>query len=149
MPAARAPCLPALRTAEQRPPTGGAERQTGPRRPARHQTGTGQTGPGSDLTSRLRVYRAIRRLLEDLAAPDGLVLILDDVHWADSASVELLDHLVRHPPRGRVLIAIAYRPAQASAAASGLARLGRGARPRGASGAAEASPRPRNCWARR
>src|SRR6202035_2890158 len=44
----------------------------------------------------------------------GLVLIVDDVHWADSASVEWLDHLVRHPPRGRVLVAIAYRPAQAS-----------------------------------
>ena len=35
----------------------------------------------------------------------GLVLILDDLHWADEASVELLDHLVRHPPRGRILIA--------------------------------------------
>ncbi len=56
----------------------------------------------------------MRRLLEDLAEPQGLVLILDDVHWADNASVELLDHLVRHPPRGRVLLAIAYRPAQAS-----------------------------------
>ena len=36
------------------------------------------------------------------------------MHWADDASIELLDHLVRHPPRGRVLVAIAYRPAQAS-----------------------------------
>src|SRR5215472_2313813 len=78
------------------------------------------SGPGSDLTSRLRVYRAMRRLLENLAVPDGLVLILDDVHWADSASVELLDHLVRHPPRGRVLVAIAYRPAQASARLAAL-----------------------------
>ena len=77
-------------------------------------------GPGSDLTSRLRVYRAMRRLLEYLAVPDGLVLILDDVHWADSASVELLDHLVRHPPRGRVLVAIAYRPAQATARLAAL-----------------------------
>jgi DNA-binding CsgD family transcriptional regulator len=78
------------------------------------------SGPGSDLTRRLRVYRAMRRLLEDLAVPDGLVLILDDVHWADTASVELLDHLVRHPPRGRVLVAIAYRPAQASARLAAL-----------------------------
>src|SRR5215469_9130117 len=77
-------------------------------------------GPGSDLTSRLRVHRAMRRLLEDLAVPDGLVLILDDVHWADSASVELLEYLVRHPPRGRVLVAIAYRPAQASARLAAL-----------------------------
>ena len=102
--------LPAVRTA--------APSETGPRSDQADQTG--QTGPGSDLTSRLRVYRAIRRLLEDLAAADGLVLILDDVHWADSASVELLDHLVRHPPRGRVLIAIAYRPAQASARLAAL-----------------------------
>ncbi len=77
-------------------------------------------GPGSDLTGRYRLYRAVRRLLEDLAGPHGLVLILDDVHWADDASVELLDHLVRHPPRGRVLAAIAYRPAQASARLAAL-----------------------------
>ena len=62
----------------------------------------------------------MRRLLEDLATPHGLVLILDDVHWADNASIELLDHLVRHPPRGRVLVAIAYRPAQASARLAAL-----------------------------
>ena len=84
------------------------------------QARTAASGPSSDLTSRLHVYRAMRRLLEDLAVPDGLVLVLDDVHWADSASIELLDHLVRHPPRGRVLVAIAYRPAQASARLAAL-----------------------------
>jgi DNA-binding CsgD family transcriptional regulator/tetratricopeptide (TPR) repeat protein len=84
------------------------------------QAAPASSSPGSDLTGRLRVYRAMRRLLEDLAVADGLVLILDDVHWADSASVELLDHLVRHPPPGRVLIAVAYRPAQASARVAAL-----------------------------
>jgi DNA-binding CsgD family transcriptional regulator len=77
-------------------------------------------GPGRDLTGRYRIYRALRRLLEDLAGPHGLILILDDVHWADNASIELLDHLVRHPPRGRILVAIAYRPAQASARLAAL-----------------------------
>ncbi len=81
------------------------------------------SGPGSDPSSRLRVYRAMRRLLEELAEGHGLVLILDDVHWADSASVELLDYLVRHRPRGRVLIAIACRPAQAPARLAVLLRL--------------------------
>jgi DNA-binding CsgD family transcriptional regulator/tetratricopeptide (TPR) repeat protein len=63
---------------------------------------------------RFGLYRTVRRLLEELAAPAGLVLILDDVHWADESSVELLDHLVRHHPRGRILLAVAYRPAQTS-----------------------------------
>jgi DNA-binding CsgD family transcriptional regulator/tetratricopeptide (TPR) repeat protein len=64
--------------------------------------------------ARYQLHRAIRQLLDELARPSGLVLIVDDVHWADDTSVELLDHLVRHPPRGRVLLAVAYRPAQAS-----------------------------------
>jgi DNA-binding CsgD family transcriptional regulator/tetratricopeptide (TPR) repeat protein len=63
---------------------------------------------------RYGVYRAVRRMLEEISPDQGLVLILDDLHWADEASVELLDHLVRHPPHGRVLIVVAYRPAQAS-----------------------------------
>jgi DNA-binding CsgD family transcriptional regulator len=72
--------------------------------------------PGVDLTGlgRYKRYRAIRQLLDRLAAPSGLVLILDDVHWADDSSIELLDHLIRHPPAGRVLIAAAYRPVQAT-----------------------------------
>jgi DNA-binding CsgD family transcriptional regulator len=81
--------------------------------------------PGDPETSdtlfgRYGVYRAVRRLLEELVPDKGLVLILDDLHWADDASVELLDHVVRHPPRGRVLIAVAYRPAQASARLAAL-----------------------------
>jgi len=76
--------------------------------------------PARDLTGRYRTYRGMRRLLEALADARGLVLILDDVHWADEASIELLDHLARHPPRGRVLVVIAYRPAQAPARLAAL-----------------------------
>jgi DNA-binding NarL/FixJ family response regulator/tetratricopeptide (TPR) repeat protein len=69
--------------------------------------------PDRSGMARLRLYRALRQLLDELAGPTGLALILDDVHWADPGSAEFLDHLVRHPPRGRVLVAIAYRPTQA------------------------------------
>lgn len=72
------------------------------------------SGSAPPDTGRYELYRAVRRLLEELSEPDGLVLILDDLHWADEASVELLDHLARHAPRGRILIAVAYRPAQVS-----------------------------------
>ncbi|WP_246079870.1 helix-turn-helix transcriptional regulator [Nonomuraea mesophila] len=63
--------------------------------------------------TRNRFYRAVRGVLEELAAPGGLALVLDDVHWADEASAELLGYLIRHPPDGSVLMAVAYRPAQA------------------------------------
>ncbi|MGH8907854.1 MAG: helix-turn-helix transcriptional regulator [Egibacteraceae bacterium] len=59
------------------------------------------------------LYRAVRMLLQALAEPRGLVIALDDVHWADAASVELLEHLLRHPPRAPTLVAVTYRPRQA------------------------------------
>jgi tetratricopeptide (TPR) repeat protein len=62
---------------------------------------------------RHRSHRAVRELLERLAAPAPLVLVLDDVHWADSASVELLGALLRRPATTAVLMAVAVRPRQA------------------------------------
>jgi len=47
---------------------------------------------------RYRSHRAVRALLEQLADTSPLVLVLDDLHWADSASVELLGALLRRPP---------------------------------------------------
>jgi DNA-binding NarL/FixJ family response regulator len=59
---------------------------------------------------RYRYHRAVRELLDRLAARKPLVLVLDDVHWADSASVELFGALLRRPPSAAVLIAVACRP---------------------------------------
>jgi DNA-binding NarL/FixJ family response regulator len=61
---------------------------------------------------RSRVHGALSELLEWLATPGGLVLTLDDVHWADEATSELLARLVRQPPRMPMLIVLAYRPRQ-------------------------------------
>jgi DNA-binding CsgD family transcriptional regulator len=63
---------------------------------------------------RHRLHLVVRTLLERLARPQGLVLILDDVHWADDSSVELLAYLLRHPPDAPALLALAYRPRQVS-----------------------------------
>ena len=59
---------------------------------------------------RYRSHRAVRELLEQLAARQPLLLVLDDLHWADSASVELLGALLRRPPAAEVLLALAVRP---------------------------------------
>ena len=61
---------------------------------------------------RYRLHRAVRGLLEYAAGPAGLLIVLDDLHWADPGSAELLEHLLRHPPAGPVLIAVSYRPRQ-------------------------------------
>lgn len=67
-------------------------------------------GAGEDR--RYRTHRAVRRLLEVLAAGPPLVLLLDDLHWADSGSVELLCALLRRPPVAPVLLGLALRPRQ-------------------------------------
>ena len=63
---------------------------------------------------RYRSHRAVRELLELLAGTRPLVLILDDVHWADPASVELLGALLQRQPAAPVLLAVAVRPRQLS-----------------------------------
>jgi ATP/maltotriose-dependent transcriptional regulator MalT len=59
---------------------------------------------------RYRSHRAVRALLERLADTQPLVLILDDLQWADGASVELLGALLRRPASGNVHLALALRP---------------------------------------
>lgn len=64
------------------------------------------------LHERYRTHRAARTLLERLAIPKPLVLLLDDFHWADPASTDLLSALLHRPPAAGVLIALAARPHQ-------------------------------------
>jgi ATP/maltotriose-dependent transcriptional regulator MalT len=70
-------------------------------------------GGGASQHERYRTYRAVRELLERLTSTTPLVLVLDDLHWADSGSAELLGALLRRPPAAAVLVALAVRPRQA------------------------------------
>jgi DNA-binding NarL/FixJ family response regulator len=71
------------------------------------------TGGRSTLqVERYRMHRAVRELLERLAATKPLLLVLDDFHWADYASAELVGALLRRPPAARVLMVLAARPRQ-------------------------------------
>ena len=62
---------------------------------------------------RYRAHRAVRALLELLARERPLVVVLDDLHWADEASIELLAALLRRVPEAPVLLALAFRRGQA------------------------------------
>jgi tetratricopeptide (TPR) repeat protein len=58
---------------------------------------------------RLRLYDGIARCLFHLAEPSGLLLFIDDLQWADQASLSLLHYLVRLVGRERLLILGCYR----------------------------------------
>jgi predicted ATPase len=59
---------------------------------------------------RYRTNRAVRELLERLAATKPTVLILDDFHWADAASIDLVSSLLHRPPDAAVLLVLGARP---------------------------------------
>lgn len=61
------------------------------------------------VNERYHLHRAVGGLLAGLAAARPLVLVLDDLHWSDEATLETLAALVRRPPAGRVLIAGGHR----------------------------------------
>ena len=59
--------------------------------------------------ARLRLYEAVSLFLVAIAASHGLLLLLDDLQWADPASLDLLCHLARSQPNARLFILGAYR----------------------------------------
>ena len=61
-------------------------------------------------TERFRHHRALRTLLEDAAGGRPFALVLDDLHWADDASLEWLLYLLRRPPQARGALFLATRP---------------------------------------
>jgi DNA-binding CsgD family transcriptional regulator len=67
----------------------------------------GAASAGAD--ERYRSHRAVRGLLEVLADRRPLVLVLDDLHWSDPASAELIAALLRRAVAAPVLLALAYR----------------------------------------
>src|ERR671923_3015576 len=63
---------------------------------------------------RFRAHHAVRELIERLAVRQPLVLLFDDIHWCDGASLELLGYLLRRPAQAAVLGVTAFRPGQAT-----------------------------------
>ncbi|WP_426561776.1 helix-turn-helix transcriptional regulator [Angustibacter sp. McL0619] len=66
------------------------------------------------------VGRLLREVLTDLAASRPVLLAVDDVHWADEGSVDVLASLSRRPPHAAVTVLLGYRPQPRVAALHGL-----------------------------
>lgn len=73
----------------------------------------GPTPPLRELSppqAKIRFYRALRGLLQAFAVPErGLVLCLEDLQWADPASLELLRELLDDPEGLHLLVLVSIR----------------------------------------
>ncbi|GIF98929.1 helix-turn-helix transcriptional regulator [Catellatospora citrea] len=57
----------------------------------------------------LRLFTCITRVLEGLASDRLIVLVIEDLHWADSCTRQLLAYLLRARCTGRLLLLATYR----------------------------------------
>ncbi len=68
----------------------------------------------SPEASRFRLFDSITTFLKNVAQSQPLVLVLDDLHWADQPSLLLLQFLARELGNARVLLLGAYRDVELS-----------------------------------
>ena len=85
--------------------------------PELKELGTGlEPPPLVDLTAaRFRLYQAVTRLLGRLAEVRPLMVVVDDLHWADVASLRLLTFLAAELPDARLVVIGTYRDVEAVA----------------------------------
>ena len=57
-----------------------------------------------------KMLRELADVLEILTAQRALILVLEDLHWSDTATLELLAYIARRRDPARLLIIATYRP---------------------------------------
>jgi DNA-binding winged helix-turn-helix (wHTH) protein/tetratricopeptide (TPR) repeat protein len=62
--------------------------------------------------TRERMLREIADALYALAARAPLVLALEDLHWSDYSTLDLISYVARHRRAGRLMVIGTYRPAE-------------------------------------
>jgi len=74
---------------------------------------TGERYPPLALAPRQRKAKTLNALLafvEGLAATRPVLLVIEDLHWADPTSLELIDLIVVYAPCLRLLVVVTFRP---------------------------------------
>ena len=95
----------------------------GGRSPAQTDT---TTAPGSvgAVGERHWAFEAVVHLLSEVSVHRPVLLLLDDLHWAERPTIQLVDHLLRSGLLRRLCIAAAYRPTPGDQTASFAEALG-------------------------
>jgi DNA-binding SARP family transcriptional activator len=76
--------------------------------------GVAEPVPAEPDIERLRTLEAAAALLEAAGATAPVLLVLDDLHWADDLSLLLLRHLLRADAAVRLLVLATYRDTEPS-----------------------------------
>jgi class 3 adenylate cyclase len=66
-------------------------------------------------TERARLFAAVVGILASASPDGGLLIVVDDLHWADDATLQLLAHLARSAQLGHVMLLATYRDSELSA----------------------------------
>lgn len=78
------------------------------------------TGMLDPETARFRLYDSLGRFLARVAATRPLVLVLDDLHWADPPSLEVLRFFASRPDAASILVIGTYRDTEVGSELSDL-----------------------------
>jgi DNA-binding SARP family transcriptional activator len=88
--------------------------------------GGGPEGESSTESRRYRLFEAVASLLENLSEELPVLLLIDDLHWADQSTIAICRHLFESRPEMRLLLVATQRTVDAAVrgdAAEALARL--------------------------
>ncbi|MFF1878562.1 AAA family ATPase [Leifsonia sp. NPDC058230] len=69
----------------------------------------GLESTASPRTGAERLYELVTVLLENISASKPLVVVIEDLQWADTATLELIRFVVRMMAGGRFLLVLSYR----------------------------------------
>jgi DNA-binding CsgD family transcriptional regulator/tetratricopeptide (TPR) repeat protein len=95
---------------------------------ARAAPGPAAASPPLGGEERFRLFVTVSATLRGAAATTGLVVVVDDLHWADPSSAQLLAHLGPDLSASRMLLVVTYRDEEMTdehPASAALASLGR------------------------
>jgi DNA-binding CsgD family transcriptional regulator len=93
--------------------------------------------------SQLRVFEQTLALLSDQAAVTPVLLVLEDLHWADTSSLDLVVYLAHNVADRRIVLVATYRPDE-PASAERVRRLADGVRRSGAARLLDLGPLARD-----
>ncbi|MEO8194045.1 MAG: protein kinase [Gemmatimonadales bacterium] len=80
----------------------------------RRQVAPYETGPAGSAAaaSQERLKRELAAFLEDISGDKPLVLFIDDIHWADASTVDLLAYVLTRLGAKRLFTIITFRPSE-------------------------------------